>query len=243
MCIVKQKELEKEGWLSQKGLIAKAMAAKGATLDRPVVGSHFYNSEPIYSFELTGLIETGLKISGFEVAPSEKDGTELIFRTKHKSYYQWRFAPGEKVTLTLSTYNHLDYESGITLIPSINRNIYSQDDCLPGIVAFIIAAANFGDVPKVVREIAHKKGPLLVSWSDIDLEEIKSIQQLWKESSKDYPSREYLPRIGIIKPDPEPANPGYIDDFEIPRFIPKELQGDTLLAWEKQIMDFAAGLQ
>ncbi len=229
-----------DGMFDAEDLIKKALSLWQLGLYPKIIGGDYICSEQICSYGLTPDLIARLRENGLTVM----EGPNRIIIISGRS--EWRFKKGkEQLTLHLVPYFD-EKEMRIFFYPSVAGPYIFPDQKAPGLAIFEAVAMSHPKEHPLIDEMVAKKGALVVTMADIQMEGIKAIWKLFVEFTRGNNNIVLLALSNMSPFSPEPYHhpkPHELRPVEKKRlWVPKPAQLPILNRWRKQLEKFQENL-
>lgn len=234
------------------GLLAKAATYKGLKL---LEGSSEAYSEPVKTYVLNDKLLALLAERGIK-RQARSDCNHEIFTLVDENPQEkvpgwapgnyWNFRPLEggsdkfnlKIELCVGfTVN--SRERGIGLVPMAHSPFLSPADYLPNFRMFKTLVENDEDVLAVAKEIASSDGTVQVTWTDLGVGGIRTLEVLFGEFAGDNEKvRSIALRQEVFDPMPYPRHQKPGDKL----FVVETAQPRVFQAWQDQLKEYISHL-
>ncbi len=229
-------------FLESKDLIQRALP-EGITIKQRE-DSHCYSTY-FGRYRIEGRFLEALNRAGFKLYPRTDGITTLVDENPQSptpgfrpSNY-WNFkTTGEKTDELLFDIGLIAFlrqkARGIVLIPHVSSPFLSPADTLPQYRVFVVISGFDPQAHPIIHQIAINKGEKIVSWTDIGLGGIRSIQELFLEFTSGNKELERLARSCVSPFDPDPFPRTSVSD----KYLPEPHQQALFELWNKQLERF-----
>lgn len=234
------------------GLLRRAAEYKGLTF--PADTSRAC-SDPIATYTLDDALLRILAEQGIKRQPRPDCRGEIFTlvdenpQEEHpgwapSNYWNFKEVEGQEhrfdLRMTLHAGLNISTEDrGVVLGPVAYGTFLSPADHLPHFRMFQALTNQDGNALPVARELAGSDGNILVTWTELGLGGIRSIQDLFEEFAGGNESIERIARRQeVFAPVPYPAHQNLADKL----FIAEPAQPKVLRAWRAQLEEYRASL-
>lgn len=216
-------------------IIALAAKKKGIGFN----GNSMGYSEKIGIYPLDEKTLTLLAKQGIKIQPRPDGVFTLLDGGEQKpapgfiaSNY-WNFPSGYERAITLGvTFMVQKSRGGVLCSPTAHGNYVSPADHLPNWRMFKALVENDHLVPPLVKEIAHSEYPILIPWSELGLDGIRTVEELFSMATTGNPKTNWLGHNSMDMA-PCPETNGHL-------FVTKPAQAILLQIWAEKIREFIA---
>ncbi|MBI5732665.1 hypothetical protein HY967_01755 [Candidatus Jorgensenbacteria bacterium] len=245
------------GFLRESELISRAASSKGLVLKDKLRNSYSclkFDSEVIGTFNLERGFISALEKQGFTFGPGTKPPhNEMAYLSGHSDQRGsevfesdcWAWGKEEK-NIQLTVYFRLsvaERERGVLCIPYVWGNCSGGACHRPTIDKFVkVVAEHFPDTHPLIREAVNADFRPVISWRDIGLGGIRSIEELFDEL---YGRNEKVAKLAgsSLSPfDPDPNPRKSILEVTDRAFVVETDQPTLFKRWRDQLQFFKTDL-
>lgn len=229
----------KEQLLSAQQLIEKAAVFLGLGNKNEEVFSG-YRLKPLCQYELTGEFLKALQTGGFEY--KERPDGVITLSGESNKYWNFRRREGEKDKLLLSLEllpNISEPDRGVVFTPMVFGTFLSPGEVSISLEVFRVVLKNNLEKHPLIHKVVAADGKLVVTWTNIQLGGIRSLQTLFEEFVN---RNKKINELRHNPLSPFDFQPHLCRDLTEPYYLPESIQPLILQLWRYQLENFVNAL-
>ena len=171
----------KEQLLSTQQLIEKAAIFLGLENKKEEISSGF-RLKPLGQYELTGKFLKALQRNGFEYI--ERPDGIITLSGRPNQYWNFRRKDDkkDKLLLSLELVPYIsESDRGVVFTPMVLGTFFSAEETSISLKVFKIILENHLEKHPLIHDVVAADGKLVVTWANIKLGGIRSLQTLFEE--------------------------------------------------------------